>query len=298
MKRLTVFTPTYNRAHLLPRQYQGLCNQSSKNFVWLIIDDGSTDNTRQIVEQWKEEQKVEIIYFYKENGGMHTGHNVAYSMIETELNVCIDSDDYMPDNAVELILSAWDEIADKSNVAGLIGLDAEENGKIIGTKIPEHLKQGSLYELYRKYGMIGDKKLVLRTDLVKKYPPYPEYEGENLVPLGVLYLMMGHDYDFIYKNDVYCIVEYQEDGSTRNIIKQYFRSPRGFAYSRIVEQNYPLALKDSIKNSIHLISSAFIAKDLSLLKEGKKVIQNYLLIPFGLLLYFYLKLKMWQLSKK
>ena len=108
MISLTVFTPAYNRADLLARCYESMKRQSNKDFIWMIIDDGSTDGTQGVVEQWlKEELDFEIQYYYKENGGLHTAYNEAISHIETELCVCIDSDDYMPDDAVEKILSFW-----------------------------------------------------------------------------------------------------------------------------------------------------------------------------------------------
>src|SRR5690606_31973356 len=146
-----------------------------------------------------------------ETGGMHTGHTAAYRLIKPELSVCIDSDDYMPDDAIEKIMKEWHNIADKSNIAGIIGLDAARNGEMIGTHIPENLTKGYLMDLYNKHKAKGDKQLVLRTDIVREYLDYPEYEGEKLVPLGVLYMMMGRDYDFIYSNEVYCIVEYQAE---------------------------------------------------------------------------------------
>ena len=93
MATLTVFTPAYNRAHTLPRTYESLQKQSCKDFVWLIVDDGSKDQTAKLVKEWQQQEKTfEIRYIYKENGGMHTAHNVAYENIDTELNVCIDSD--------------------------------------------------------------------------------------------------------------------------------------------------------------------------------------------------------------
>lgn len=99
---LTVFTPTYNRAHTLPRTYQSLCRQECKDFVWLVVDDGSTDGTADLVRSWQQEANgLEIRYIYKENGGMHTAHNAAYEVIDTELNVCIDSDDCLADGAVK-----------------------------------------------------------------------------------------------------------------------------------------------------------------------------------------------------
>ena len=111
MPRLTVFTPTYNRAHTLPRTYASLSRQDCKDFVWLIIDDGSTDDTRALVKAWQtQEHSFEIRYLYKENGGMHTAHNAAYEVIDTELNVCIDSDDCLAPGAVRKILAKWDSV--------------------------------------------------------------------------------------------------------------------------------------------------------------------------------------------
>lgn len=291
MKTITVFTPTFNRAYLLPRLYESLCRQSSQDFIWLVIDDGSTDNTKELIETWKLEDKIEIQYHYKENGGMHTGHNAAYRLIKTELNVCIDSDDYMPDDAIEKIMKEWDNIADKSNIAGIIGLDADKNGEIIGTKIPENLTKGSLMDLYNKHQVKGDKKLVLRTDIVREYPEYPEYEGERLVPLGILYMMMGKDYDFVYKNEVYCIVEYQEEGSSHTIFKQYKQSPRGFAYARKIHIKYADNIKNKVKGYLHLISSALFAKDIQLAFKEVNPFMSLILLPFGLLINLFIRVK-------
>ncbi len=291
MKKITVFTTTYNRANLLPRLYNSLCEQTNLNFIWLIIDDGSSDNTKELVEKWIEEDKIEIQYQYKVNGGMHTGHNLAYKLIKTELNMCIDSDDYMPKDAIELVYNKWNIIPNKKNIAGIIGLDADKDGEIIGTKIPENLITGSYYDLYRKHGVKGDKKLVARTDVIRKYFPYPEYEGEKLVPLGILYIMIGKEYDYVYSNDVFCIVEYQEEGSSNSIFKQYKQSPRGFAYARKIKLKFDKSFKDQFRVYTHLISSSFFAKDLSLAFEGVNPIKSVLIMPFGILLHFYILLK-------
>jgi len=291
MKKVTVFTPAYNRVGLLPRLYESLCRQTSDDFLWLIIDDGSTDGTKELAKKWQNENRIEIRYAYKANGGMHSAHNTAYSMIETELNVCIDSDDWMPDDAVENILKKWNSIGDKTKIAGIIGLDADENGKLIGTAIPADLKFGNLVELYQKHKVKGDKKLILRTDIVRKYPPYPEYPGEKLVPLGILYLMIGRDYDFIYSNEIYCIVDYQPDGSSNTIFRQYRQSPKGFAYARILKINYGSSLTEKFKNSVHLVSSAIFAKDWGLLFKTNQTFLMLAAVPFGILLNLYIRLK-------
>lgn len=288
-KTLTVFTPTYNRAYCLQLGYEALKHQISKDFKWLIIDDGSTDNTKALVDSWVEERFVDIEYHYKENGGMHTGHNKAYELIDTELNVCIDSDDYMPENAVELIINKWNTVSNKSNIAGIIGLDAFKDGRTVGTQIPEYLEKGNLIDLYKKHRVKGDKKVVLQTELIKKYPCYPEYDNERLVPLGILYLMIGHDYDFVYDNSVYCIVEYLEDGSSKNILKQYMRSPRGFAYARKMQITYANSCIEKFKNYIHLVSSALFAKDLSIAFYQTNPLLTTLALPFGLILNLYIR---------
>ena len=122
---LTVFTPTYNRAYTLHLCYESLKRQTCKDFIWLIIDDGSTDDTKELVDSWILENKVEIRYYYQENQGMHGAHNTAYEKIDTELNVCIDSDDYMPDDAVEKIVSFW-KLHGSHKVSGIVGLDASQ----------------------------------------------------------------------------------------------------------------------------------------------------------------------------
>lgn len=289
--QITVFTTTYNREKTLDRLYESLCEQTSKNFIWLIIDDGSTDNTRRLVQDWQNEQKIIINYHYKNNGGMHTGHNLAYEKIETELNVCIDSDDYMPNNSVELILSKWDSINKKENLAGIIGLDAFNDGAIVGSKIPENLTRGTLLDLYELHNVKGDKKIILRTDIVRKYPKYPEYDNERLVPLGSLYTMIGQDYDCIYSNEVYCIVEYQIEGSSNTIFKQYKQSPRGFAYAKKISIRKSKSTKQKVKDYIHLVSSSIFAKDFFLAFKDVNLFYSLLAYPFGIVFNLYVRYK-------
>ncbi len=188
MKNLTIFTPTYNRAYCLANCYESLKHQTCKDFVWLIIDDGSSDNTKELVDSWIAEKHIKIKYHWQQNQGMHGAHNTAYEMIDTELNVCIDSDDYMPDEAVEKILSFWSSYGNEE-VSGIIGLDLYTNGQIIGSKLPENLKHSTLFDLYNKHGVTGDKKLVYRTELTKKYP-YPIFNNEKYVGLAYKYYML------------------------------------------------------------------------------------------------------------
>ena len=291
MKTLTVFTPSYNRAYCLSQCYESLVKQTHQDFLWLIIDDGSTDTTKALVQSWIDEEKIEILYHYQENLGMHGAHNAAYCLIDTPINVCIDSDDFMPENAVENILKNWTLIKNNPRFAGLVGLDADKNGAIIGSYIPEHLNETTLYELYHQHKVLGDKKLVLKTAVVKQYPPYPIFKGERFVPLGYLYQLIDQDYKLFPVNEVYCIVEYLQDGSSRNMLKQYRRHPKGFAFSRKSRMALAKSFNDAFKNAIHYVSSSLFIKNISFLKESPKKGLTLLAIPFGILLNIYIRLK-------
>ena len=290
MERLTIFTPAYNRAHTLPRAFEALKKQSDKRFVWLIVDDGSTDNTREVVESFqKEDCGFKIEYVYKENGGMHTAHNLAYKLIKTELNTCIDSDDTIGDEAVGKILDFWEKNG-SDEFAGIVGFDTDFDGNVIGTRFPENLKKTTLGAYY-KNGRSGDKKLVYRTDVVKKFPPYPEYEGEKLVPLGSLYTLIDQDYELLVLDEALCRVEYQPDGSGASIFRQYRQSPKGFAYSRIIRMKYSDSFKERATGAIHYVSSCIFAREKHFLKKSPKKLLTVLMIPFGVLLNIYIRIK-------
>lgn len=291
MKTLTVFTPAYNRAHTLPRTYESLVKQDCKDFIWLIVDDGSSDNTKELVEEWqKKENGFEIRYIYKENGGMHTAHNVAYENIDTELNVCIDSDDELALGAVKRIVNLWSGI-DKQKYAGIIGLDADMNtGKIIGTKFPKDMKETTLQGFYDAGGS-GDKKLVYRTDIMKELPPYPVFEGEKYVSLGWKYQLCDQRYQLITTNTVLCNVEYQADGSSMNMLRQYLKNPNGFAFIRKENMKYIKSVKRNFIDCIHYVSSSIIAGNKKFIMESPKRFMTVLAIPFGCCLTMYIKKK-------
>ncbi len=284
-KRLiTVFTPAYNRAHTLPRTYESLCSQTNKGFLWLVIDDGSTDNTRSLVEEWmKHDAGFPIQYVYKENGGMHTAHNRAYELIETELNVCIDSDDAMPATAIQDITDCWEKYGSES-VAGIVALDSDMSGKVIGNELPTSIQVATTDELYDVFGVTGDKKFIYRTEVIKAVSPYPEFEGEKLVPLGYKYSLVADRYPMLLLNKVVCNVDYQPNGSTNTIYRQYLQSPRGFAAGKIIRMTRTRRKRERIKCIAHYIAECRIAKDKDWLKNSPLKLETLLLYPLGLIL--------------
>lgn len=286
LKELTIFTPAYNRAYCLHHCYESLKRQTCQDFVWLIIDDGSTDHTRDLVKEWISENRIEIRYHWQENQGMHGAHNTAYELIDTELNVCIDSDDYMPDDAVENILSFWDKFG-SDKVSGIIGLDSYNDGQIIGSRLPEDVKTSTLFHLYNKYGVTGDKKLVYRTDLTRNYP-YPIFKNEKYVGLAYKYHMLDQQYEMLLMNEVLCCVEYLADGSSMNMFNQYRENPKGFAFYRKELMKLPFASTSfKFRQAIHYVSSSLISRNGGFLHETPCKTLTLLAMPLGILLYCY-----------
>ncbi len=267
-----------------------MLGQICKDFIWLIVDDGSTDGTAALVKSWmRQDNGFEIQYIYKENGGMHTAHNTAYENIHTELNVCIDSDDCMGENAVALILEKWESVKERG-YAGLIGLDADFDGKVIGAGFPANLQETTLSGYYAAGGS-GDKKLVYRTDVIKRYPPYPTFAGEKYVALAYKYTLIDQDYKLAVLNRVLCNVEYQADGSSRNMLRQYLKNPKGFAFWRTVTMRYPTSRKRLVIDCVHYCSSSQIAKNRNYIKESPKRLLTVFCTPFGWVLTAYIKRK-------
>lgn len=284
MATLTVFTPLYNRINTLKRTYESLKRQTSKDFVWLIIDDGSTDNPYEIIKEWiKINNGFEIKYVYKENGGMHTAHNTAYENIDTELNVCVDSDDYMPDNAVQLIIDCWNKNKNKG-YAGIIALDfADSTKKVIGKELPTDKESTTLMGYYNNGGF-GDKKLIYSTDIIKQTPPYPVFDNEKYVALAYKYHLIDEKYELKILNECVCIVDYQMDGSSTNMYRQYVRNPKGFAFWRKEQMKHSINIKQKIKACIHYVSSSLIAKNKHFIKESPEKFLTVLSVPLGFLL--------------
>lgn len=260
--------------------------QTNKNFIWLIMDDGSADNTRQAVENWlREPLDFTLRYIYKENGGLHTAYNEAIANIDTELCVCIDSDDYMPDDAVEKILSFWTENG-SAEVAGIVGLDFDLQGNVIGDPLPDQKTINLIDLLAGKYPICnGDRTNVVRTELYKKYAPMEVFPGEKNFNPHYLHLQISTEYDFLVLNENLRFVDYQPGGMSDSMWKQYRNSPRSFAETRKLYLSFPdTGFKFRFRHCIHYVSSSIIARNGKFLRESPAKLLTVLAIPFGLAL--------------
>lgn len=294
MVPITVFTPAYNRADLLGRCFESMKRQTRKDFIWMIIDDGSRDNTREVVESWlREPLDFELQYHYKENGGLHTAYNEAIARIDTELCVCIDSDDFMPDDAVEKILAFWEKYG-SDEYAGIVGLDFYLDGKIIGDPLPEQ-KTVNLIDLHTgKYPIVnGDRTNVVRTELYRKYAPMKVFPGEKNFNPHYMHLQISREYDFLVLNENLRFVDYQPQGMSNSMLWQYRNSPRSFAEIRKLYLSFPnTSLKYRLRHSIHLASSCFLAGNgLRSLRESPRKGLAVLALPFGWALSCYVRMK-------
>lgn len=294
MVPITVFTPAYNRADLLKRCYGSMCRQTNKNFIWMIIDDGSTDNTKEVVDLWMlNNNGFEIQYYYKENGGLHTAYNEAIEHIDTELCVCIDSDDYMPDNAVEIILDFWKKNG-SNEYAGIVGLDYTIDNHVIGDLLPDKKSINLIDLLIGKYHIHnGDRTNVVRTELYKKVAPMISFKGERNFSPHYMHLQISKNYDFLVLNKNLRYVEYQADGMSNSIFKQYLNSPNSFIETRKLYLSLPgISWKFKLRQSIHLVSSGIIAnKMIEVLKYIPSFGMTVLAVPCGLLLSKYIRIK-------
>lgn len=327
MNTLTVFTPTFNRKHTICRTYKSLCRQSSLDFEWLIIDDGSSDGTREWVESlgvkilsegtsfdWMGRslhqkdsnhfiiltkdlvlgEPIKIEYIYKPNGGLYSGYNVAYATILTELCVCIDSDDFMPDDAVEKITNFWKENG-SNKYCGIEGLDFDINtNQPIGGYFSEDLKEIYLHELHLKRIHNGDTKQVMRTELMRQVAPMEGFQGEkNFNPIYLL-IQVCDKYPLLILNENLCTVEYQigADSMSQGIFKQYLNSPKSFAKMRLMEMTLQHnTLIDKFRSAVHYVSSCIISHDNKWLQKSPMKFLTLLACPFGLILYFYILYK-------
>ncbi|WP_417207056.1 glycosyltransferase family 2 protein [Akkermansia sp.] len=280
---LTVFTPAFNRADCLRHCYESLRKQTCRDFIWLVVDDGSSDGTGDLVKEWMQAGELEIQYHYKENGGMHTAHNAAYELVSTELNVCLDSDDRMPEDAVASILEFWARHG-SDRMAGMAGLDADAGtGELIGTPFKEDAGETTLNGFYAAGGR-GDKKLVYRTALMKQLPPYPVFPGEKYVGLGYKYMLADRLAPLLTMNKVLCLVEYREDGSSRNMFRQYVLNPRGFAFLRKVGMRYQPSRRRRFMEAVHYVSASLLARNPGFLRESPRPLLTLAALPFGVVL--------------
>lgn len=240
--RITVFTPTYNRAYIIENLYRSLQRQTFKEFEWLVIDDGSTDNTEFLFHQWQRENNpFPIRYFRQENGGKCRAVNRGLKLAEGELFFTVDSDDYLTDDALEHIDKWEKELPREGKYCGFSGN--------LGTSLdstPNQLFEGGYFDgnAFDRYGAVdGERAMVFYTQIHRQYL-YPEFPGEKFMTEAVAWNRMAYDgYKIRFYNDIIWIYEYKEDGLTRAGYTLFLNNPQGtglFFHEKAKFLNYSL----------------------------------------------------------
>lgn len=235
--RLCVFTPTFNRATTLSNCYKCLVGQSSKDFQWMIIDDGSTDETEVLVSKWIEEKIVPITYIKKENQGKVRAIEDSFDLCENPLWLCLDSDDELFPNAVEEILDRFDEVFSNEKCCGLYGVRYTKKkipmqGEKYIDKVNRLPDKVQFMEARYKYRIPPEYCLVFKTDVIKQYK-YPHFKNEKFMPESSVYCLMdSDDYYYLTIKEPLMSCEYLEDGLSNNYYKNVAQFPSGYTYTQ------------------------------------------------------------------
>lgn len=286
MKQITVITPTYNRAHELNRLYKSLLAQDDSDFDWLIVDDGSTDETQHVVQEWIRDDRLSLTYVLKPNGGKHTALNIGVSEIKTPWTFIVDSDDYLTENAISLIKQKIQK-DDSAEICGLAFLRQSKGGGYLTNKlVPE---SGMVDDFcHCRYGLDiqGDMAEVWKTKCLKEFP-FPEFENEKFCSEDVVWIAMAQKYKMRFYNEVIYISDYLEGGLTRSRRKQNLKSPRGTMHRGVVQlrANLPLKYKCRAMMYYQVYGKAAGYKAIQLFKESEHKPLFVAMYPLSMLAY-------------
>lgn len=228
---ITIFTPIYNRAYIVENLYHSLLRQTSMEFEWLIVDDGSTDQIRSLVETWIQNTwQFKIRFYCQENRGKHAAINYGVKLAKYDAFFIVDSDDYLEDDAVETITRYWKGISEDSMFAGISGLRRNKRGEVIGD-MPVFEEYVDALNLEReKYGLEGDKAEVYKTEILSRFP-FPEYEGERFLTEAVVWDKIAYEgYQIRWLNKSFVVCNYLVDGLTAKGEQLFITNPRGWAH--------------------------------------------------------------------
>lgn len=292
-KKLTIFTPTYNRKHTISRIYKSILRQENRLFndiEWLIVDDGSLDDTESLVNTWiKEQPPFTLNYIKQKNGGKHTAFNRAVQEAQGEFFFTVDSDDWLGENSIKDILIHFDAIHNNESLAGIIALKCFPTGKLIGIPYPKENFISSIYGLSLQ-GYAGERSLVFKTKILLQYP-FPIIQGERFIGECVVYDKIDEKYKFFVSNRILTVCEYQEDGLTGNMFRIMMQNAIGYKIYYAQRIDLAKSLRERIGYAIRYNAFNLLKEDSQYNYKGKYKMLVNLMLPLGLGTYFYYKLK-------
>lgn len=285
---ITVFTPTYNRAHTLNQLYQSLLQQDCYDFEWLVINDGSTDHTDTLFKKWlNKKNPFPIRYYAIKNGGKQRAINQALQLAQGEYFFIVDSDDSLLPHAITFIQNAFKSLPKDDSFIGISGIKGGLDGKPLHRtpSIDSTIGYVDANNLERmKYGLQADMAETFYTEKIQKYT-FPVWEGENFTPEAVVWDQMALDgYKLRWYNQVIYLCEYQEDGLTRSSWKLLKNNPMGYAMLFNTQLKSAKGIKERINLTLQFISCCCLAKEYSYIKDCHSRTLSWGLFPFGWLL--------------
>ncbi|MFD4703683.1 glycosyltransferase family A protein [Gottfriedia sp. NPDC058432] len=291
-KFLTILTPTFNRSKLLIDCYVSLKNQTLKDFEWIIIDDGSIDDTKAIVAELMSKNEIDIKYFYKENGGKHTALNEGVKHAQGKLSLILDSDDRLTPDAVGSINNYYKKYKEQKEIGSISFLRCYSDGKIIGDTFNESEIISTYIDLIMNKGTKGDKSEVFVTDILRKYP-FPVYKNERFIGEHVAWVRIARKYKTLYINKPIYITEYLEGGLTKSGRRLRINCPLGGIESskETIDKNFNWRVR--IKSMMLYICYGFFAKKKLnwMSKNSKQYLLFWSTLPAGIMLYHYWNVK-------
>lgn len=247
---ITIFTPTYNRAYSLPRLYESLCKQSDSDFEWLIVNDGSTDNTDELVKSYIADNRISINYIVKKNGGKHRAINRGVAEAKGELFFIVDSDDFLTPDAIKAIKHVFAPIKEMESYAGICGLKVYLSGEKVGGECDFDILDCNALDFRYKFHVKGDMAEVFRTEVLKQYP-FPEFDDERFCPEALVWNRIALKYKLRYAYQRIYVCEYQPDGLSAKITRIRHQSSQASTlyYSELTQMPVPISIR--IKSCIN-----------------------------------------------
>ena len=270
---ISVITPTYNRAYILNKCYESLVNQTCKSFEWVVVDDGSADNTEELVKSFIDEEKIKIKYIKQQNGGKHIAHNTAVLNSEGELVVCLDSDDVLTEDAVEVAIDFWQKNAQPHNTGILAKRGDMVERKPICSELPEGVSESTMFDLTNKYGFEGDTILFFRRELLEKNL-FKSFEGERFIPETNMYIEIDKYGTMLLLDKVLYLCEYLPDGLTAKYHSLLVKNPNGTADTYYKQ----MCMAGDFKTKLKYAVLTNIYKSLSANKKELQFKENRLLL--------------------
>lgn len=247
---VTIFTPTYNRAYRIQALYQSLQRQTCKSFEWLVVDDGSTDNTEELAQEWLKEESFPVRYIKQTNGGKHRAVNRGVREAKGDFFFIVDSDDELTNDSVELVCKYGNVIINDPSYGGVIGMKVFPDGKRVGGDVSFDLLKCSRFDFRYKYKIDGDLAEVYKTSVMREYP-FPDYPGETFCPEAYVWIDIAKKYNLLFFNRGIYICDYLEDGLTRHIDQIRIKSPLATMETYAIEYDSPVPLRVKIKDAIN-----------------------------------------------